>query len=217
MKMQTSISKFNAVGFRIRAVRAMVGLAFGMLCQLAGSAGEFPEEWYYDASSRSVELRALEGKRAPELQLKDWQGAPQNLASLQDKVVVIDFWATWCGPCREALPKNAELVRKYTKQGLVMIGVHDSRRGTETMLQWAKKKGVNYPLAVDDAGISVRNYNVTFWPTYAVIDRQGILRAIGLEPGHLEKVIERLLNEDFQERNNGPQKAPVAKSDLEQP
>ena len=168
--------------------------AFAASAAVAPAAkGEFPDEWYF--GGRSATLKGLEGKKAPALKVKNWIGEPQNLASLKGKVIVVDFWATWCGPCVRSIPHNIELAKQHEKDGLVIIGVHESNRGSEKMAAMAKDKQINYPLSVDDGGKTCKAFGVSFFPTYVVIDRKGIIRAAGLIPNQTDPVIKKLLDE----------------------
>lgn len=172
------------------------------LCALVlGSASvaappPIPSEWFFDGENRPAPLRDLEGKPAPELEVESWIGDSVKLSEQRGKVVVVDFWATWCGPCMAAIPENVELVKKHKDDGLVFIGVHDANAGFDKAPQVVKDKKINYPVAKDvSGGRSAGAYRLQFWPTYVVIDRAGNVRAAGLMPQNVSKVVEMLLKE----------------------
>lgn len=123
---------------------------------------------------------------------------PHGLAELRGRVVVLDFWATWCTACRMATPKLSEWQAKYGAQGLSVLGITDDpvRAVSEGMASF----GIRYPVATDESGRTQRAYGVRSLPTVFVIDKRGTIRevAVGFDPGRearLESLIEKLLAE----------------------
>lgn len=168
-----------------------------LFCTLASTyAGEFPDSWTWD---RKPEARAshaaLEGKPMPPLSATDWINGQPTSADIKGRVVVLDFYATWCGPCMRAIPHNNEMIKKYKSQGLTLLGICTSDRGQEKYAANAKEHGVQYPVARDPQNKTAQAYNASYYPTYAVIDRKGIVRVIGLQPQHVETVVKKLLAE----------------------
>jgi thiol-disulfide isomerase/thioredoxin len=170
-------------------------LAAILLPAPAVRAGEFPDEWFWGKGDVRTRHEAMVGQPAPPISIKQWHGDAVSIAELKGKVVVVDLWATWCGPCMRAIPENVEMVKELGAKGLVVVGVHDSKRGLERLPQVLKDKGINYVVGVDDGGKTARSYRLAFWPTYAVIDRTGNVRAVGLQPQHVRKVVTKLLAE----------------------
>lgn len=166
-----------------------------LFCAPTLAEDDFPESWFWGDEKVRAMHQAMVGKKAPALRLADVNGKPVPTPPTLGKVVVVDFWATWCGPCLKAIPEMVELQAQYKKQGLLVMGVHDSRKGVDRMVKVAGEKEINYPLYVDDDGRSARDWKVKFWPTIAVIDRTGRIRAIGLQPSHVKGVVETLLKE----------------------
>jgi len=95
----------------------------------------------------------------------------------------------------KAIPENNELLNKYKNEGLVVIGVCTNKRGQETFAANAKQHNIQYPAARDPELKSEKVWAVRYYPTYAIIDRKGIVRVVGLKPGRVEEVVKKLLAE----------------------
>lgn len=164
---------------------------------LSASASEFPNEWTWDSKAESRAVHAtLEGKAMPPLgELTEWINGEVKPADMKGKVVLVDFYATWCGPCMNAIPHNNELLKQYKDKGLVIVGVCTSGRGQEKFAANAKEHGIQYSAACDATLASAKTWQAHYYPTYAVVDRKGVVRVVGLQPGHVEAVVQKLLAE----------------------
>ncbi len=119
------------------------------------------------------------GDLAPEINLKSVTGDQITLSKLEGKPVLVNFWATWCGPCRQEFPSLVRLYKKYQDQGLVVVGVNfqddNSDDGVRTFM---RNTLVSFPV-VRDVGERVgRMYRVNGLPTSIFVDRKGIVRDI---------------------------------------
>ena len=124
------------------------------------------------------------GSRLPDFSLTDLQGHPLSSADLRGKVVLVDFWATWCQPCKKEMPGYQKLLDRYGDRGLVVLGFKfDTMKDMEDPLQFASKIGVHYPLAVATDDVKERFGGIDGLPTTMLYDRQGALRmkVVGFE------------------------------------
>ena len=117
------------------------------------------------------------GSRFPDFSVKDLQGHPLSSADLRGKVVLVNFWATWCQPCKNEMPGYQKLADRYGSRGFAVIGFKfDTMRDMEDPVQFAKKIGVRYSLAVATENVKQKFGGIEGLPTTMLYDRQGILR-----------------------------------------
>jgi thiol-disulfide isomerase/thioredoxin len=153
----------------------------------------------------------LTGQPAPEFSLRDLNGTEVSLASLRGSVVLLDFWATWCGPCRMELPVIEKLHRKYQDKGLIVLGVNDEQ--PETALRYLDT--MKYTLAtLNDSGHTVhREYHVNAIPTMVLIDRDGVVsgRFVGTRSdGELEAAVRQVMRRTVTAASYCPVTEPAA-------
>ncbi len=189
---------------RVARVHAAAWLVTAMLIGLlplavAGSAaaGEnpFPSEWFWGDEKQRKQQDAMIGRPMPDLRLSEWINGPIKKRDLRGKIVVVDFWATWCGPCIRSIPHNNEMMEKYADDGVLILGVCGSSRGQDRMAAVAKEHDIRYPVARDATQRSAKAWRVMWWPTYAVVDRKGVVRAVGLQPNFVDDVVDIILEE----------------------
>jgi len=112
-------------------------------------------------------------KAAPDWQLSDVDGKPVKLSDFKGKVVILDFWATWCPPCRTEIPSFVALQKKYADKGFTVIGVSLDEQGPSVVKPFMRSFGMNYPVVMGTPKIVLDYGGITAIPTTFVIDRQG--------------------------------------------
>ncbi len=141
--------------------------------------------------------------KAPDFSVQDLSGEKISLADYRGKVVLIDFWATWCGPCRMSIPELVDLQNRYRESGLVVLGVSMDRPGKamDTQLtNFVKKYRINYSVMRTTQKLNYLyfgdpNAGSIAIPTLFIVDRKGMIAdvIIGYNPGSVENALEKLL------------------------
>jgi thiol-disulfide isomerase/thioredoxin len=122
---------------------------------------------------------------APAWTLKDAYGNTVSSAQFKGKVVVLDFWATWCVPCKAEIPGYIELQKKYAADGVVFVGISVDQDGSEIVKKFIKDYGINYPIVLaGDSDVASDFGDFGIIPTTFIIDREGRIRdrQVGKEP-----------------------------------
>ncbi len=134
----------------------------------------------------------------PWSQVTPLTGAPRSLAELRGKVVVLDFWASWCAPCRFVVPRLNAIKARFGAQGLAVVGM--TTDDAEVAATAAQRLGITYGVVVDEKGAASAAYGIGGLPTMFVIDRKGVIRhvEVGVDPASWDRVdqlIEKLVTE----------------------
>ena len=119
-----------------------------------------------------------ERKAAPEFALKDADGKTVRLSDYKGKVVLLDFWATWCGPCKIEIPWLKEFQRKFRDRGFEIIGVSMDDEGWQVVKPFVAEIGINYRVVIGDDATAQLYGGVEALPTTFVIDREGKIAAV---------------------------------------
>lgn len=137
------------------------------------------------------------GTEAPAWTLKDGDGKDVKLSDYKGKVVVLDFWGSWCPPCRAAMPGIQKIHEKYKEKGVAVVGMNYERNAAANPAKFMKDNGYTYGLVLKADTIADK-YKVNGWPTFYILDKEGkvLWSAVGHDPSHegqMAKVIEEAL------------------------
>ena len=176
------------------------------LQQLQAMLASPPPSGSSDASA-DIQENPLQGKMAPGFTLRDTNGRKVSLADYKGKAVIVDFWATWCAPCKVEIPWLEKFHDQYASQGLEILGVSEDDLDLDNKAKLAQQKQdiatkaaqmkINYPVLIDDASVSKPYGGVDGLPTTFFIDRNGkvVASTLGLvSRDEIEANIKKALN-----------------------
>jgi thiol-disulfide isomerase/thioredoxin len=149
-------------------------------------------------TSETAALRFVDNGPAPDFTLSDINGATVKLSEMKGKVVVLNFWATWCGPCRKEIPDFIDMQNEYGKDGLQFIGVALDDGGAAVVKPYADKTKMNYPVLIGSEDVVKKYGGMNAIPVTVLIDRKGNMRAryVGMRTrAVLESMVLPLLKE----------------------
>jgi cytochrome c biogenesis protein CcmG/thiol:disulfide interchange protein DsbE len=150
---------------------ALSGLAVALLALLL-SSGCARQGSKQGATKVPADAGAV-GSKAPDFELADISGKTVRLSDFAGKVVLLDFWATWCPPCRDEVPDFVRLQAKYRQQGVQVVGLSLDAEGAKVVRPFAEEYNVNYPMLLANAGTAAQFGGILGIPTTFVLDRQG--------------------------------------------
>jgi cytochrome c biogenesis protein CcmG/thiol:disulfide interchange protein DsbE len=130
-------------------------------------------------------VMAADTKPAADFTLPGVDGKTVKLSSFKGKVVILDFWATWCPPCRQEIPDFISLQKQYGSKGLQIVGVALDQEGKDVVKPFVKEQGINYPIGLDPESSVPPSYGgVRGIPTTFVIDKKGniVKKYVGAKP-----------------------------------
>lgn len=136
---------------------------------------------------------ASEGNNAPDFSLPSLQGTSKKegvmMRDFRGKVVYVDFWASWCGPCRKSMPVLEEIRAKFKDKGFEVVAINVDE-STDDALRFLKKYPVSYPILLDPKGKTPELYKVEGMPTAYIVDKAGVIRYVhtGFQDHDREKI-----------------------------
>ncbi|HTW65616.1 MAG TPA: redoxin domain-containing protein [Bryobacteraceae bacterium] len=185
-----------------------VGVAGAVACALfwtgcsdigAKKSAEVQEKPAAAGKPAQFNLDAAVGKSAPAFSLKDADGQTVHFADYRGKVVLLDFWATWCGPCKVEIPWFMDFENEFKDRGFAVLGVSMDEDGWKAIKPYMQNMKMNYRVLLGDDDVSTAYGGLDSLPTTLLIDRQGRIASVhvGITMGkkEFEDAISKLLSE----------------------
>ena len=137
---------------------------------------------------------------APSFELPNLDGNLVQSTDLEGKVVIVDFWATWCPPCRQMIPELKKVYDKFKGRNVEILAISLDEGGAETVKEFVEKSAINYTVLLGDREISKKFGQINAIPTSFIIDKQGNIRDkhIGFRNAEdMERIVKELLSESM--------------------
>ena len=147
---------------------------------------------------RAGTRQAPAGAAAPAFTLPDTDGRSVSLKSLKGKVVAVNFWATWCGPCRDEMPELSRVYAENRGRCFEMLGIAEESGPREEVVATAQRFGATYPILLDDDGRAGDAFKIPAYPRTFLIDGNGLIRKVfegAIGRGELQQALLPLLRE----------------------
>ncbi len=170
ISLESNLSRFRRVGLGLLAV-ALVGILVIQGCTPSSPAVE--------SGRQETAVGVKVGEIAPDFTLTDLEGNSIILSEYRGKVVFINFWATWCPPCRAEMPEIEAVYQEYKDKGVVVIGV-DILEPEDVVRQFVEQGGYSWTFVLDTTGAVSDDYKIAAIPTSFFIDGEGIIQAVNI-------------------------------------
>lgn len=115
------------------------------------------------------------GDPAPDFTLENMQGEKVSLAQMRGKIVIVNFWASWCPPCRREMPSMEILHKTFKDDGLVLLAVNVEKEGRKSIAKFLQSSPYSFPILIDDEATAQNLYGVFQFPESFIIDRNGVV------------------------------------------
>ncbi|MBO1510144.1 TlpA family protein disulfide reductase [Metabacillus bambusae] len=131
---------------------------------------------YYAINPNDTKVGVTEGNAAPDFELTTLDGEKMSLSSLQGKKVILNFWATWCPPCRSEMPDMQKIQADYNDEVVIAaVNLTSSEKNVDTVKDFVEELELSFPVLLDEKGKINNQYEVMSYPTSYIIDENGII------------------------------------------
>ena len=164
----------------MKNIFAVIGIAFFLIFASSCKKGEV------EINPPSV------GDTAPDFTLKGINGNTSSLADYKGKVVMVEFWATWCPPCKELTPILEKIHKKYKDKGFIILALVSEDEGEAAIRSFIKEHGITYPVLLADQE-TMRHYGISSIPVTFIINKEG--RVVTIHMGNTQGIMQKLTSE----------------------